>query len=176
MCYARRQRSSWARIKLSKSFYLISGLPELKSSFELFILASFTLLSIYNSIDEISISHLQFCFVLISCCSIFNDRSLPFPRQPQYYTTSLSCCQYFFEKFLRFFQSFFVLFSSAALSWTAWLFYHLCPLLSIPFFNFFWPFGVFVKYDYRFYKICPVRLLVLAQQTSKYTDFYKKSG
>ena len=73
MCYARRQRSSWARIKLSKKLYLKYPFGYLKSSRAIYL--SFTFVWVVFSInsDEISISHLQ-CFVLFSCCSIFNDQ------------------------------------------------------------------------------------------------------
>ena len=72
----------------------------LYSSF--FILAFLLLLSIYNSIDEISFSHLQ-CFVLLSCCSIFNDRATRSSGQLDYYITSLFLCQHFFAKNFKFF-------------------------------------------------------------------------
>ena len=60
----------------SRKIYIISQLSLSYNLSSYFILASFTLLSIYNSIDEICTCF--FCFVLISCCSIFNDRLLPF--------------------------------------------------------------------------------------------------
>ena len=69
-------------------------------------------LSIFSSfrINETSV-HASFFvrFVLsISCCSIFNDRSLsPFARQLDYYTTLSLLCQYLFQKFFYFFSSFF---------------------------------------------------------------------
>ena len=50
------------------------------------------------------------CFVLISYCSIFNDRLLlslwdnPNLAQPWYSTTFFSFCQYLFEKIFRFFE------------------------------------------------------------------------
>ena len=106
MCYARRQRSSWARIKLSKSFYLISGLPELKSYFELFILASFTLLSIYNSIDEISIFALT--ILLCTYLLLFNFQ-WPMPSLRDSLSIlphSFALVNTFFESFLSFFNFF----------------------------------------------------------------------
>ena len=48
MCYARRQRSSWARIKLSKILYRLR-LSAVTTFSSYSFLASFTLLSIYNS-------------------------------------------------------------------------------------------------------------------------------
>ena len=105
MCYARRQRSSWARIKLSKNLYHIAfRLYNLLSSYS--FLASFTLLSIYNSFDEILHLHFFICFVLLSCCSIFNDRCRHLAWQLDYYTTWLFNCQYLFWNFFLFFSPF----------------------------------------------------------------------
>ena len=78
MCYARRQRSSWARIKLSKN-YIISEVPFSYNHFRaIFILASFTLLSIYNSYWRDLYFALRNALYNLFCCSIFNDRLLPF--------------------------------------------------------------------------------------------------
>ena len=44
-----------------------------------FLLASLTLLSIYNSLTRMYFA-LLFCFVLLSCCSIFNDHPSAFLR------------------------------------------------------------------------------------------------
>ena len=86
MCYARRQRSSWARIKLSKILYLFTlRCLNLFSSF----CSSFTFVWVVFSfrIDRDFSSHFFVCFVLISCCSIFNDR-LP-PEVPFFLATRL---------------------------------------------------------------------------------------
>ena len=55
MCYARRQRSSWARIKLSNNCILNSF--ELKISNSSFILASFTFVWVYITLWRECISH-----------------------------------------------------------------------------------------------------------------------
>ena len=70
-------------------------------------LASFTLLSIYNSFDEISYFALRNALYNLSCCSIFNDRaalvlrdSLTIIPQTFYFVNT------FFESFLKkFFKS-----------------------------------------------------------------------
>ena len=94
----------------SRKIYIISR-P--RSSYNLssyFILASFTLLSIYNSIDEICTCF--FCFVLISCCSIFNDRLLSFFATALLVYHNTLALSIPFWKFFRFFLTFFFLFSS----------------------------------------------------------------
>ena len=85
----------------SRKFYII--IRSLKNSYNLFssysFLASFTLLSIYNSLTRSLLRTCFFnklCFVLLSCCSIFNDHSLPFLRQLDYYIIPFSPCQYLF--------------------------------------------------------------------------------
>jgi hypothetical protein len=64
--------------------------------------------SILNKLWRDQYLHLQ-CFVLLSCCSIFNDRATRSCGQLDYYITLISLCQYLFQnfskKFLRFFQS-----------------------------------------------------------------------
>ena len=72
-----------------------------KSELSLILSFSYFVSSIYNSLTRLSFSHLQ-CFVLISCCSIFNDHSLPAPRgQLDYYIILDFLCQ---ELFLSFFK------------------------------------------------------------------------
>ena len=108
MCYARRQRSSWARIKLSK--YLYQFVPWHVSIF-LFraMISSFLLcLSIYSSrINEIF--HTRFtCFVLVSLVVRFSmtvrcsRRSLAATACILYHTPYL-LVKHFFLLFLFFF-------------------------------------------------------------------------
>ena len=151
MCYARRQRSSWARIKLSK--ICIISLSWALQSFSSFCSSFyFVWVVLLVWIVRDSTSHFFVCFVLISkqilsasCCSIFNDRfavpsepfAVPSRRRLDYYITSLPLCQYLFQKFFWFFQTFFLALSSKhphrALSRTAPLLYYLSPLLSSGF-------------------------------------------
>ena len=62
MCYARRQRSSWARIKLSKILYRLR-LSAVTTFSSYSFLASFTLLSIYNSFWRDLVFRTSQCFV-----------------------------------------------------------------------------------------------------------------
>ena len=70
------------------------------------ILNSFTLLSIYNSLDEISsFAHTMLCTSLL----LFNFQ-WPFSLsrgQPDHYITLFFSCQYLFQNFLKFFKAFF---------------------------------------------------------------------
>ena len=121
MCYARRQRLSWARIKLSKKYtlaYLVClstffRASLIRSCFTCF-LGSFLLISVSYSlgIDDSRSSWLQalarnlaLFFSSFFRCSIFKVRSLPTLSRGQlcYYTTFDSICQYLFEKFLIYF-------------------------------------------------------------------------
>ena len=60
---------------------------------------------------------LIFSFVLLSCCSIFNDRLSQLAQRLWYYTTSKSLCQYLFWKFFHFFDIFFKLLDAIAPVW-----------------------------------------------------------
>ena len=102
MCYARRQRSSWARIKLSKSLYqntvsrdLISLLSSLALSFFYFCWVVFSSVRIFRDPFQ------AVRFVLLSCCSIFNDQFCPAFARPCYYTTSSCVCQPLFSTFFK---------------------------------------------------------------------------
>ena len=116
MCYARRQRSSWARIKLSSKLYLNLSVKTLVSRA---CLALYTLLSMSQIRDRFEISFLQRNFEILNhkLCLYFNlllfncqwsARISPLftPRfaRLDYYTTSLSVCQEVFEKFFKFFS------------------------------------------------------------------------
>ena len=111
MCYARRQRSSWARIKLSKSLYQ-NILPDDSICFRVLLLASFTfcLSSILiQRIFEIR-SHILICFVLLSCCSIFKDHSVSALRGDLVIIPHpFRLVNPFFKSFFNFFQGFFTI-------------------------------------------------------------------
>ena len=143
MCYARRQRSSWARIKLSNKLYIIRLMRF--DSFELFILAFFTFLELCSLwFWQILFSHLLFCFVLLLSVvqlSSFNrsrfyvSLSIISPRTP--------FVKRFFKTFLSFFEWFFSVFFATAL-----LFYHFPFYLSSTYLKFlsnFFTFGYFFK-------------------------------
>ena len=76
--------------------------------FELFILASFTSLSIYNSLTRSAHTHF---FMLCTSLLLFNFQ-WPFASrscgQLDYYITSFFPCQYLFWNFLTFFQKSFL--------------------------------------------------------------------
>ena len=117
MCYARRQRSSWARIKLSKILYHFTfRCNNLFSSF----CSSFTfcLSSISSQFELFEYTSHFFVFALYFslCCSIFNDRS----RLPQgFLAATLVLYHTVFHlsiPFWNFFQVFFNFFSSSSVS------------------------------------------------------------
>ena len=140
MCYARRQRSSWARIKLSKKFYIrcLSAFNIFSSYFILALLLVWVVFSI-NS-DEISIfrtcNALYFSLVVQFSMTV-TTRSC---GQPCYYTTALCLCQYLFSIFLKNFSTpqFHVIsrFFPTPQRWACPL-YRVCFLLSRPFKNIF---------------------------------------
>ena len=147
MCYARRQRSSWARIKLSKSLYqntvprdLISLLSSLALSFFYFCWVVFSSVRIFRDPFQ------AVRFVLLSCCSIFNDQfCLAFAR-PCYYTTSSCVCQplfsTFFKKFFRLVRASLCAISLPSLRWASILYYIPCPFVK----NFFYFFPLFLPF------------------------------
>ena len=156
MCYARRQRSSWARIKLSKIlYYSHRGIPRchnLSSSF----CSSFTFVWVVFSsfrIDRDFSSH-YFFLLLCTYLLLFNFQwpicrppSSRFSRRPDYYITVISPCQVLFQNFFKFFQAFFAplkLASRLPLGRTALLFYHFLSWLSSTFLIFFHLFSLFV--------------------------------
>ena len=123
MCYARRQRSSWARIKLSDLLYIIcfsrtNIVSELFSSFFYF----FEFQSILTRF------FVWLCQSIINlCCSIFKDRfALPFPQQR---STSIAhtflFVNTFLKKSLNFFKFFGVFYFLFLPSGEVHLYYHL---------------------------------------------------
>ena len=93
--------------------------------------------------DEISISHLQFALYLSLVVQFSMTVALAFSRQPCYYTTLLSSCQYLFKTFFKFFLG---VLTGVSCSLFA------CPLTdSFPILPLFSP---FVKYFLRiFFKL-----------------------
>ena len=92
----------------SRKIYIISQVALSYNLSSYFILASFTLLSIYNSFK--TRFALAFCFVLISCCSIFNDRfAVPlgddFDSIPQRSTVVNTFLKSFLKNFFIFLRS-----------------------------------------------------------------------
>ena len=101
MCYARRQRSSWARIKLSDLLYIIcfsrtNIVSELFSSF-------FYFFEFQSILTRFFVLTLSIIFESLSC-SIFKDRFAPLPQQR---STSIShtflFVNAFFQKNLKIF-------------------------------------------------------------------------
>ena len=72
----------------------------LTSSRAIYLSFTFCLSSILNKLWRDQYLHLQ-CFVLLSCCSIFNDRAALFSGQLDYYITPLPLCQYLFSNFFK---------------------------------------------------------------------------
>ena len=95
MCYARRQRSSWARIKLSNKLY------QFTLSSVLIIRAIYSSLFYFLELCslwffwQILFSHLLFLLcTFFFCCSIVKFQFCPLIlRGLAYYTTSLKPCQ-----------------------------------------------------------------------------------
>ena len=133
MCYARRQRSSWARIKLSEKWYISNGEVSLSTqniNFRALIFVCSFYLNLpfvrvqkncrdflqvsFVSVSPILISVPHCTFLSISCCSIFKDHScqgiLSFPfavthTRLIYYIISWSVCQEVLQKFFKFFRT-----------------------------------------------------------------------
>ena len=116
MCYARRQRSSWARIKLSKILYHFTfRCNNLFSSF----CSSFTFcLSSISSQFELFeyTSHFCVCFVLLSLLFNFQWPFSSSARLSRGDFSIISHCLPFVNTFLKLFSSFFQLFSSSSVS------------------------------------------------------------
>ena len=100
MCYARRQRSSWARIKLSKNLYQICGSPQLQS-FELSYLSFFYFVWVYITLlDEISsFAHTMLCTSLL----LFNFQ---WPFLASALADSSTIISYLFSLVKHFFKNF----------------------------------------------------------------------
>ena len=88
----------------SRKMFIISKVSLGYNSSSYFFLASFTLLSIYSLVLTRS-ALAYFCFVLLSCCSIFNDRSA-IPQLPP--RDSLTIIPHHFPFVNTFFEIFFV--------------------------------------------------------------------
>ena len=83
-----------------------------------------------------------FTFALAVQFSMINLRFRFFVRQLIYYTTILSVCQYLFQKFFAFFQSFFIPFRILGCRFSAtYILYHKAFRLSIPFSKVFYIFS-----------------------------------
>ena len=168
MCYARRQRSSWARIKLSEKWYISNGglsLDHSKYQFQSFNLCLLFyliyLLFVFKRIVEISFKLVSFrlhqvpsmfphcTFLSISCCSIFKDHSCQALSACSvthtrliYYIISWSVCQEVLQKFFGIF--FFCSFLSFGLLrlfgrfWLTLILYHIFNRLSRGFQKFFY--------------------------------------
>ena len=123
MCYARRQRSSWARIKLSKiciisPFRALQSFSSFCSSFYFF----WVVLLVW--IVEILLRTFSLLCTYLFCCSIFNDR-LAVSRSPLRYLSRgdstiishlVSLVNTFLENSFDFFPEFFQPFQSPLVS------------------------------------------------------------
>ena len=109
MCYARRQRSSWARIKLSKILYLFT--LRCLNLFSSFCSSFYFCLSsiLFNRIDRDFSSHYFFFALYLSLVVQFSMtgavlQALAFWRL-DYYITAKPLCQVLFQKFFQLFSS-----------------------------------------------------------------------
>ena len=137
MCYARRQRSSWARIKLSNNCILNSF--ELSISNPSFFLASFTFVWVYITLWRECISHFALLCTSLSVVQ-FSMTALPFLADSLTIISQAFCFvntffTNFSKKFWRFSTKKFLRYTP--LFWGGFLFYHNRFILSIPFLNFF---------------------------------------
>ena len=144
MCYARRQRSSWARIKLSNVLYLKSPKGEVKSQSELdcsllFVWVVFSLRIFEFRSHTIHESlHVQCLYFPLVVQFSMTDFHAPFAAEPDYYITTVLVCQ---EVFWNFLKNFFKLSLSSTLIGATCPLYYIFPRLSIPFRKFFWFFS-----------------------------------
>ena len=105
MCYARRQRSSWARIKLSKNG-IWNILRCLISFFELDCSFTFVWVVFSKNCEICSCTYYMLCTSLIVVQFSMTERSFRSlyhrsSRQPDYYITTFSLCQYLFSSFFQ---------------------------------------------------------------------------
>ena len=138
MCYARRQRSSWARIKLSKKLYLKYPLGYLKSLRAIYL--SFTFVWVVFSINSDEISIFRTCNALYFSLVVQFSMTVTVHScgQLSYYITALSLCQYLFLIFLKVFsRSFKGVPRDIQLPLSRWacLLYYFLPFLSRAFFK-----------------------------------------
>ena len=101
MCYARRQRSSWARIKLSNKLYILRCIAvrfvwAIYLSFLYFFRVVFSLV-LTDFVFALAFFALYFFYLLFNC-----QVSIPLSsREPVYYITSLLPCQEVFQNFFK---------------------------------------------------------------------------
>ena len=110
MCYARRQRSSWARIKLSKSLYQNTDLSVIQSfCFRVLLLASFTFCWVVFSSVRISEIRFKLFALYFSLVVQFSKIiSVSRSRVPTFllYHISSALSIPFLKSFLGFFKKF----------------------------------------------------------------------
>ena len=175
MCYARRQRSSWARIKLSKK-WLYTALYEqhILSFLELAYLSFLLLFRVFQSdFDEIP-SHTRIFHPFVFKILLFNfqwpSSSRLLGQRLSNYTTFDFICQAFFESFLKNFRSACFSVESCAVFHTAWPLYNIKKQMSTPFWRYF---TIFLRFFWAYctnnrllpYKSIPHRL----RRSSLYT-------
>ena len=182
MCYARRQRSSWARIKLSKKFYISTRRCQyLFQSFSDF-LNTFTF-AWFVFLLEFSRSLTRYIFCIVLCVSslvlLFNFQwptpcslhSLTIIPQPKPFVNTF--LKIFFKNF---FAQAIALARINARSCAALLVYHFPPRLSIGFFKVFWSFFhffseiVFILTSYNDIIICGASFVCSLYNNMKKTE------
>ena len=106
MCYARRQRSSWARIKLSKNgIWNVRG-HSISFLSSLIALLLFVWVVFSKNCEICSCTYYMLCTSLIVVQFSMTERSLDrlryrSSRQLDYYITTFSLCQYLFSSFFK---------------------------------------------------------------------------
>ena len=174
MCYARRQRSSWARIKLSKKLYVIRFCPsEIFFQSKLIMLnylfrVSYWLWLSYLYDLKIQKNFRSLCTLVIkiheSCCSIFNELCFSLHRLAARSLFIIPLCLSFVKRFFKLFSSFFARFLRnlafplaslrlAGCSLAAPIVYHILPRLSSGFSKFFPDFWDFLAGSLYFTEI-----------------------
>ena len=142
MCYARRQRSSWARIKLSNVLYIKCYFRNIYYPYSSFILA-FLLLFEYITLST-RLSFFRTCNALHLSLVVQFSMTNSAARscgQLDYYITCLLPCQYLFSTFFE--KIFYTVFGCDILSFLGrvLVFYHISKIKSILFWIFYFIFS-----------------------------------
>ena len=133
MSYVRRQRFSWARIKLS-NYLLISQLYSLglSTSWSCLVISFWKSFKILSNFQVIVLYFLLVLFhlllikvrlvFLISHCLLFNVLPCLFLWRLLYYTRGIITCQLFFKIFFKTFNRVFSIFKGSTIFAFQWLF------------------------------------------------------
>ena len=143
MCYARRQRSSWARIKLSNKLYILR-LTAVRFVWAIYLSFLYFFRVVFSLVLTDFVFALAFCFVLLlSVVQLSSFNLALFARACLLYHFSFDLSRGFSKLFLKTFENFFrkvLTFScnsradiSPPLQAATRIFYHAIPILSSDF-------------------------------------------